>query len=188
MIISKFSSRERALVIATILILFSTVSYGFIIEPLLRAYSDLSYRIATDAKKLEKNQRLIHMKDAIIAEYERYSKILRPTGSDEEEIASMLKVIEATARNDNVYILNIRPQPLKDEELYKIFSLELSAEAEIERLVRFIYDLQTGTDLLRVRRLTISAGSAKSGQLKALMIITKPAIHKTATNINKLSK
>lgn len=188
MILSKFSGRERTLVVATILILLSTVSYGFIIEPLLRAYSDLKFKIATDAKKLEKSERLIHMKDAIIAEYERYSKILKPARSDEEEIASMLKVIEATARNDNVYIMNIRPQPLKEEELHKIFSLELSAEAQIERLMKFIYDLQTGTDLLRVRRLTIRAGAAKSGQLKALMIITKPAIKQPQRSANSLGR
>ncbi len=177
MILSKFTKRERRLTVITVVIVLSTVSYVFIIEPLMRAWSELSNEIRTSEVKLEKSFRLLNQQDRLKAEYEMYAPHIKKISSDEEEIASMLKVVEEIARNDSIHITNIRPQPLVDRGFYKEIAFELIAEANIKQLCKFMYDLQSSGNLLRTKRLTLSAASSKKEELKAVMEIAKPSIN-----------
>ena len=177
MMISKFSKREQLLLVITIVIVTITLSYGFIIEPLIGAFSNLNRQIETGRLKLQKASKMLMRQDIITEEYKKYVNFLKPAGSDEEEIASMLKTIESIARKNNIHISNIRPQPAKERGYYKEFIFELISEADIDHLIKFIYDLQVSGNLLRVDRLTLSASSSKEG-LKAVMEITKPSVAK----------
>ncbi len=176
MILSKFSGREKILIISTVTVTFITLTYGFIVEPIIAAYSRLNRQILSSTLKLEKGYRLLKRAEKIKTEYARYAQLVKPSRSDEEEIASMLKVIEATARGNNIYIRNIRPEPTKEREFYKEFIFELTVEAGIKRLGKFIYDLQSSGNLLRVKRLTLSASSKSADSLRAVLEISKPAI------------
>ncbi|MEE8359409.1 MAG: type 4a pilus biogenesis protein PilO [Candidatus Omnitrophota bacterium] len=176
MILSKFSSREKILVISTVAVTIVTLTYGFIIEPIVGAYSRLNRQILSSTLKLEKGYRLLKRAEEIKTEYAKYAQLVKPSQSDEEEIASMLKVIEVLARGNNIYIRNIRPEPTKENEFYKEFMFELTAEAGIERLGKFIYDLQSSGNLLRVKRLTLSASSKGADSLKAVLEISKSAL------------
>lgn len=176
MILQRFTRRERILVSITIAIVFSTIFYGFVIEPLSRTYSRLNNQIRSGSLKLQRNYKLLNQKDSIKAEYEKYSPLIKPLPSEEEEIAAVLKVIEAIARENNIYITNIRPQPVRARLYYDELTFELIAEADIENLIKFIYDLQTSKNLLRVKKLTLSSTSTKDNLLKAIMEITKPSI------------
>lgn len=176
MLLSKFSKREKILLVATILIVSTTVSYVFIIEPIIGAFTKLNRQIETGTLKLERSQKLLKKKGVIEAEYKKYASLVKPLASDEEEIASMLKAIEAIARKNNIHITNIRPQPVAKKPFYKEFIFEFVAEADIARLIKFIYDLQVSGNLLRVNKLTLSATSKKQKGLKAIMEITKPSM------------
>ncbi|MDB4349334.1 type 4a pilus biogenesis protein PilO [Omnitrophica bacterium] len=175
MILTKFSKRERILVSATIAITLATISYGFIIEPVIATYSKINRQIRSNTLKLEKGYRLLRRANEIKAEYRKYADLVKPLPSDEEEIAAMLKAIEAIARGNNIYITNIRPQPARENEYYKEFIFELTAEAGVERLGKFIYDIQSSGNLLRVRKLTLNS-SSKERSLKAVMEISKSSI------------
>jgi Tfp pilus assembly protein PilO len=176
MILSKFSKRERTLVLATVSITIATIAYGFIIEPIIGGFSIVNRQIRSSTLKLEKGYRLLKRADEIKAEYKKYADLIKPLPSDEEEIASMLKAIEAIARGNNIYINNIRPEPVRQNEFYKEFIFELTVEATVERLGKFMYDIQSSGNLLRVRRLTLSASSKRKKGLKAVMEISKPSI------------
>lgn len=176
MILAKFTKRERILIIATITIVLSTISYTLIIEPLIRTYFKLNHQIKASSLKLERNYKILKRQDYINTEYEKYSSLIKPSSSEEEEIASMLKVIEAKARENNIFITNIRPLPAKDKVYYRELTFELIAEAGIDRLVKFIYDLQTSGNLLRARKLTLTSSYTKSDVIKAVIEITKPSI------------
>jgi len=176
MILSKFSRRERILVISTVTVTVATLAYGFIIDPIIDTYSGLNRQIASSTLKLEKGYRLLKRVEEIKAEYAKYAQLIKPSQTDEEEIASMLTAIEVLARGNNIYIRNIRPEPIKENEFYKEFIFELTAEAGIERLGKFIYDIQSSGNLLRVKRLTLSASSKGADNLRVVLEISKPAL------------
>jgi len=176
MIISKFSMREKAMAIGTSTIIITALIYAFIAEPVMRTHSRLNRQISSGLMKLEKSYRLIRSEEAILAKYSRYAELIKPMPSEEEEIAAMLKAIEEIARSNSIYITNIRPQPVRDKEAYSEVVFELSAEAGLERLIKFIYDMQRSGNLLRVTRLTLTAGGSKESLLRTVMEISKPYI------------
>ncbi len=176
MILSRFSKRERSLTIATITIVATVVSYGFVVEPLISSWSRLNRRIGSMSLKLERNYKLLGRGEIIEERYKRYSRYVKPLSSEEEEVASMLKEIEAMARADSVHINNIRPHPARDRGFYEDFIFEVIADADISSLVKFIYDLQNSGNLLRVKKFTLSAVSKQKDQLKIIMLINKPAV------------
>jgi Tfp pilus assembly protein PilO len=175
MITSKFSKREKALLAATIAITAAVLSYGFVIEPVIDAYTRVNRGIRANTLKLEKSYRLLRREEDIKDAYSKYAELIKPMPSDEEEVAAMLKAIEAIASSNGIYVTNIRPQPARDKGFYKEFAFELIGEAGIDKLVRFIYDLQNSGNLLKVRKLVLSS-SGGGDDLKAVMEITKPSI------------
>ena len=172
MIQTRFSNRERALILITTAVVASTLFYGFIIEPLINAYSKIDRQIASGALKLERNNKLIRRSDIINNEYKKYRALIKPSLSEEEAKAGILKTIESIARACNMYISNIRPQPVRTLSFYKELSFELVGEASIDNLVKFIYDIQKSGNLLRVSRLTLTSRTSKKDTLKSIILIT----------------
>lgn len=175
-VLTKFSKREHQLLIATVLIVSTTFIYGFVIEPLTETYRKIGRETETSVLKLQKSYKLLQQADIIETEYNKYAATLKRLPSDEEEMASMLKAIELTARKNNIRITNIRPQPIKDRVYYREFVFELVCEVDASQVVKFMYDLQTTGNLLRASRVTLTTGSGKDKMLKAIMEITKPSI------------
>lgn len=176
MILSKFSVRERILTLATIGITLIVLSYVFIIEPLINAYSRLNRHIRTNNTKLVKGYSLLKRADNIKDEYIKYRNQVNDIPSDEEEVAFILKVIESIATKNDIHITNIRPQPPRDRGSYQELVFELTAESGIDRLMKFIYDTQTSNNLLRVKRLTLSSSTRGKAALKSIMEITRPSL------------
>ena len=176
MILSKMAKREKLLVQITAAIVMVAVLYTFIIEPLISANNSIDREIMTGERRLSKNLRVLKNEDAIKSEYAKHEGLIQPAASDEEEIASMLGAIESLARVNKIDISNIRPDQVKVFEHYKEFAFELVAQAEIEMLVKFMYDLQNSGNLLRVRRLSLSPSPSKKNALRAVIEVIKPSI------------
>ena len=183
MIIEKFSKREQGLLLITAILVACAFVYGFVAEPLIRAHAGLNRQIETGRLKLQKNQKLLSQRVTIMADYKRYADMIKPMASEEEEVAAMLKIIENIARKGSIRITNVRPQPVKDEGIYKEFTFELIAESDVKGLAKFIYDLQGSGNLLRVRKLTMSTAASKDKSIKAIIEITKPSFTVTLSDI-----
>ncbi len=176
--LSKFSKREQILVASTVTIAVATLAYVLIIDPIIGAYSTVERRIEAKKKKLQKDYRVLRKERVIKTDFNKYAFLIKPLASDEEEIASMLRIIEVVGRKNSIRITNIRPRPVKDKLYYKEFVFEVVAEAEIDKLVKFIYELQSSDNLLRIVKLSISAGSTRRRVkgLRAILEISKPGI------------
>ncbi|MBL7068665.1 MAG: type 4a pilus biogenesis protein PilO [Candidatus Omnitrophica bacterium] len=176
MITLKFSKREEMLLTVTVIIVAATIAYSFVIDPVAEAFSRLNRQIETGLLKLDKSYKLLQMKEQINREYQEYAGYIKPLRSEEEEMASMLKAIESIARKNKISITNIRPQAVKTREFYREFVFELNAETDVGSLSKFIYELQSSENLLRVTRLTLTTSYTKDKALKAIMEITKPSL------------
>lgn len=164
------------LLLGAVAIVGITFGYNFVVEPVVKSFSEITGDIETGYLKLEKSYRLLQRKNIITDEYEKYEDYIDPAGSEEEELASMLKAIESIASTNKIRITNIRPQPTKSRDIYKLFVFELSAEADITQLSKFIFDLQSSANLMRVTRLTLKSSLNKGNLLSASLEITKPSM------------
>jgi hypothetical protein len=107
----------------------------------------------------QKYARIAGRHGAAVEGYGQFADQLKMEGSEEEEMAILLKDIEGLARG-RVRITNIKPYSVTDLDFYKQFSVELECEATMESLVGFIYEVEHARPMLRLRRLRIQAKGA----------------------------
>ena len=170
------SKRERYILYVCIFVVASSLLYSFVVEPTARRWRDLGREILTQRAKLDKNLRVIAREESVRQEYERYAANVRQKGSDEEEMASLLREVETLARGSGVRITDIKPRPVKDMQFYKRYIIEVESEARMRELTRFIYRLQRSSQVLKVERLRLSAKGRRTPLLKSYMLIARVLI------------
>ena len=171
-IFSRFSKRERLLFGSTFSIIAAVCLYIFIAEPLYKKWSEINLEFESADSKLFKNLKLLAEKDKLEKEYTGYQEYTQK-GGGEEEIPSVLKEIESAALNCGVQITSMKPKDVKDFKRYKKLTIEVIAEADINQLMRFMYNLEASKKLLKVERLVVSLKGTKPNILKGTMLIRK---------------
>ena len=179
MILQRLSQREKLLLFSTLGILLAAGMYGLMLEPLVSKWKSLNEEIVQKTILLNKNLRTLQKEKPIREEFEKYSQHTGFEGTDEETIASLLKVIEEKASATSTYITNIRPRPIRETPFYKEFIFEVIAESSLDQLAKFIFELQNSKELLKVRRMTLTMKSSKRQALKGVMEISKISVTST---------
>ena len=167
------SKRERYILYICVTVIASSLLYNFVLEPAVRRWRSLGKEILVQRAKLEKNLKVIAREESARREYERYAGYIEQKGSDEEEMALLLREIEMLASNSGVRITDIKPRPVKDMKFYKKYTIEVESESEIRSLTRFVYQLQKSKQLLKVQRLRLTTKGRGSPILRSYMLITR---------------
>lgn len=152
-----------------LIVVISALFYSLVIEKFMKTWGDLNLKIAKAEKELFKNYRLIEKEKEITGEYEKYITYLKAKGGNEEEASSLLLEIETLARKNNVSTTDLKPLEVKGVEFYKKYVFEVSAEATIKSLTKFIYELQSSSKLLTVEHLTLGLKVSGTDILQARM-------------------
>lgn len=176
MIINKLSKREKIFLLVTIIVVSSVFGYVLILEPLTRNWSRLNRQIVQRSRKLNQNLLILKKERKIKSEFAKYAEYAKSLGTDEEIIAYLLKTIEQKASLTSTYITNIRPRDVKDKGFYREFTFELVSESGLDDLMRFIYELQNSSELLTVKRLTLTLKSSERQTLRGVIEISKISV------------
>ena len=169
----KLSQKEKVgLSFAFVFIVIASLD-RLVISPIRATFERIDQSIKISEKQLAHDLRNVHLKDKIAEEYEKYFPYVQRSGSDEEEVAKILGEIEALARQSNVYLVNMKPQTPKEIDFYKEYAVEIEAEGEILPLTKFLYQIYTSDQLLRVEKLRLNSVKKGDKTLKASMLITR---------------
>ncbi|MFH1776422.1 MAG: GspMb/PilO family protein [Candidatus Omnitrophota bacterium] len=160
---AKLSKTERILFITAGISLSILVLYYFVIAPLSKKTSMLNSRILLSEKKLKKFLRVLNNKDKISKEYDIYAPYLDVSSSNEEIQAKMLEEIEYLAKTSGLYIIDMKPQPVKKIAAYRKYIVAVQAEGELEALVTFLHRLYKVKSLLDVEQMNSYTRSIKDG-------------------------
>jgi len=124
-----------------------------------------------EEKLLRLDSILKHAKD-VNAQYENvvagYKEI---TDSD-----NLLREIEDIANKTNLTILNIKPGAVKDEGLFKTYSIKISAQDEILSVASFLYGLTEGLKSVGVERVQIN--TENKNELPKVTLLINAAVFK----------
>jgi Tfp pilus assembly protein PilO len=133
----------------------------------------LSNDILLDEAKLKKGVSLLEKKDDIDKEYGKYASYFSLQNlSDEEAVASFLKEVEKISRATGLVILDMKPQKeAKNDKFSKQYQINIKAEANMEELIKFLYELHNSSILFSVERATLSPKSEDSSDLSIVMTV-----------------
>jgi len=169
----KITKKERFIGIIAACVILAAIADKFFYQPIRDKFSDMSKKIFVEEKKVSANLRNVAQKDIILDEYKKLSAYVAPMGTDEEEISRFLSIIEETARNTNVYVSGMKPQPTAKIDFYKRYVVELDIEASAERLMDFLYRLESLNQLINVEELQLTTKNESPKMLKIRLLVTR---------------
>ncbi len=173
MFLDKLSKREKigAFVGAAVLLILFLDS--MVIKPVTARIRTLNKEIKASETQLNRYMRNLSREEAVLKEYEKYSKYVKKAGSDEEETAKILGEIETLARESNLALADMKPRMPRMIGFYKEYMVEIEVEGDMSSLVSFLYQLNNSTQLLRAEKVRLYPRKKGAAVIKGAMLVTK---------------
>ncbi len=165
------TKRERIILFLTFGVIVSSLIFNFIFIPLKNRFSSLNQQILSNRVKLEKSLKLLGERERIKTRYTEISSLIKKDISEEEILADTLSELENFANISEFRIIDVRPQSPKITTGYKEFLIEIRGEARIEGALRFIYELENSTYLLKIKRFQLNPKA--EGNIEGNLLISK---------------
>jgi Tfp pilus assembly protein PilO len=173
MVLSRLSKREKAILYGTVLVVSLTAIDRLIINPIFSKMEALNKQIQEKDAGIKKDLRILAQKERILAEKVKYASFLSSSASEEEEMTSILKEVEALAGKSSVYLVDMKPVGLKKSGSSEKYLINVNCEAQMEQLTEFIYNIESSNKLLSVEKCQINPKSKDSSVVKCSMSIAK---------------
>jgi Tfp pilus assembly protein PilO len=178
---SRLSSVERWFIIIAIIVVFAVVNFVFVF-PRFNDWSVLTNRMSDAREKLKKYEDMIAQTPSFS------NQITKLEGENsavpqEDQAINFLTAIQGQAVQSGVSIQVNNRSPERTNQFFLERAQTLSTQSGEAQLVDFLYNLGTGSSLIRVRALSISRDPTQQ-QLKANMTLIasfqkKPAVRTT---------
>ena len=165
--------RERWLLGLALITAGLSVGYRFVIEPGVERWQALHQEIRAARVELERHRRMIARRDDVMTAYGQLGELARVEGSDEEAMTLILQTIEGLARESGVRITDIKPQPVRTRSFYTEYGVELESEGTVQQLMKFIYELQLSSQMLRVDRMRLTTRSGAAPRLRGELLVRR---------------
>ena len=175
--LSKLSPREKKILYVVGVLLMVVFGYHGIWRPMREKFGSLDEEIFDTEMRLRKAKIFYRQRQDILEEAKKYPNLEQmEAGTDEEEIARVLNLIEQTARKAGVSLSDVKPQQVRSDKVSKSYVVELNAESEIKQLVEFIYELQYSPLLLKVEQLNTAPKQEKSTTLRSFLVVSRVVV------------
>jgi Tfp pilus assembly protein PilO len=165
------------------LIFFIAVSFAIIafldrvvFHVIFSKMATLDEQIKMQQTLIKKNLRILSEKDAILNLDKEYSVYSVQAKSQEEEISGILKEIENLASQAAVYMSEIKPAGLKDEKVFRKYSIILNCEATMEQIANFMYRMENSNTLFTIDNYSLAVKDKEKGTLKCTMTVSKVVV------------
>ncbi|MFH1288094.1 MAG: hypothetical protein ABII25_05300 [bacterium] len=180
MFIEKLSPREKKYFLVVIIAGSFALADHFFFQKILDAFRNVDSETYLAEGKIRKNIYILSQNNRIGKEYKKFDVYFQKTmKSDEEEIAKISSLIEGKAKASRISINNMKPYPVKDLKTYKNYAIEIEAESRIGPLISFIYELESGPEMLKVEKFGLSVKEEGKPVFKTSMQISKIVIGKS---------
>ncbi|UCC94425.1 MAG: type 4a pilus biogenesis protein PilO [Candidatus Omnitrophota bacterium] len=169
----RLSKREKIVFYGAIISVFFALLFRLIIFPFLSKRESQNEEIKNKKIVIQKDLRLLALKDIIVKESQKYKELFSQKFSPEEQMTSTLKEIENLANEAGIYIVYIRPGETKTEKFFQYYLVNLSCEGEMSQIVGFFHSIEVSNTLLTIERYTIAPKSEGSRIAQCRMTISK---------------
>jgi hypothetical protein len=153
---TRFSSRERNLLIITVSLALLTILEFAVIRPAVSDVSRLRTKVRISANDLGRMRAVERRRREVETTYEKIRSRVTSTKSPMREIQDLLLTVEETAKSAGVEIqqnVHVKDDPF---EYFSKHTLHFRGRGEMSSLMRMIYDLQSPDLLLKIAEMKFS--------------------------------
>lgn len=177
MILNKLTPREKKIFYVVIGLLGLVLGYHGAWRPMLEKFSLLDEEIFAFQMKLRKAKIYLRQEDEIREEAKKYPNLEKiEAGTDEEETARLLNLIEQTARNSSVSLSDVKPQEVKSDRITRHYAVELNAESSLDALLAFVYALEHSPEFLKIEQVNTAPKEDQAAVLRTFLIVTRTVV------------
>ena len=176
MFLAKLSQKEKTGLFISAILVSLVILDRLILTPINDRIRQINREIKIDEKQLAMGLRNLNQKEFVSSEYKKYALYLKNSGSDDEKTTAILSEVENLAHKSGVSLIDMKPQQPQNINFYKEYTIEVEAEGSMDALVRFLYELNTSSQLLRAEKLRLNLKDKDSSVVKATIQITKISI------------
>jgi len=163
----QFSKNEKILGLIVLALLFMFIFNALIISPLREKLKTIEQDIARLKLTIRKYSKLELERDPLLKEYKNIERYLSLKGSEDEKITAVLSKVENEAHNAKVTIVDLKPDTAVRSKGFPVtYRIQLNAEADIVKLVNFIYSLENADILLKIDKLNLSVKDEATGIMR----------------------
>jgi len=177
----KLSRRDKRVLAAGFLIAVGIVAWSFVLSPMQQRWHKARTMLQADRDDLEKLQRIADEGSQYARERERVLRMVRELpdlAASQWVVPALINEVQGLGQESGVTITRYEPLAAKIEESYASYSLTLSCQCSVAKLVEFLYDLQEHRPVIAVTRLHIvpPGPEAKTTDLSVELLLTTYAV------------
>ncbi len=167
------NQREQALLLVGLMTLGVFVARQWIYAP-LNGYAE---RLAREAARLEEQAAGIAARVSDYAGYEKdfqeEAQRLTRREPEEQEMSGMIAVIEKTAAESGVTIIEVKPQTVSRDAVSEKFSVHVIAGHDFFSVMRFVYGLESRPDGFFIDEISMERGPGHSRTVRCVLKISR---------------
>lgn len=168
----RLSKREKMVFYATVIFISLAFLDRAVIGPIVSRIRLLDEKIRAEEDLIRKNARIVAEKDKVEASIKSLNSYSRKAQSQEEEVAYLLGEVEKLARKTSLYIVDMKPLGMQEDNVSRKYTVDLNCEAQMEQIVNFMYEVENSPMLFIVETFNISPKSKDSSIAKVNMRIS----------------
>jgi hypothetical protein len=163
----KIKKIQKVLIFLVSGAIFIFLTYRFLSLGLQAKLKKINLQIKVEEEKLRQGLRIQKDKDKVLEEYKNYSSYFKVGSHDREIVAKFLKEIENITQESGVLVVNLTPENQPEQiQGYKKFRADLKAEANIEQLYNFLYQIKDSKLLVKLDKISIAPKNEEASVLR----------------------
>ena len=165
-------TREKYLAGIAVTITILWFSYSWIIEPIWDQLTNMHSTLHEKNLQLSQFKKIINESEKLKKEYDQLSNSSGKNLSYEDEIASILSIVESVARKESVHISDMKPLQFKKTEKTPKTVISIEFDTGLKSLVSFLYKLEHSYPF-HIENIRINAGEIGKETVNAYLVLSK---------------
>jgi len=174
--LGRMKKREKLFLYGASLMIAFAFSDQVIVRPIAGTFRSSGQELQDLRTEIKRTMRILSQKDRIMKQIGRDRMYAAHTGSEEEEMLSVLEHIEELAAKAAVNLLFVKPAGVKTEGITKKYYVALQCEGQTMQVATFFHELESSPRLLKIEKYAIQPARKKSSILKATATIFRAAV------------
>jgi len=171
--LARLSKKEKLFFYIAAFVISLTLLDRLIISTIYFRMEAINKETKEKEASIKNTLHLLSQKNRILSESAKYAPFLSKVDFNEEQVPSLLKEIETLANNSSIYLIDIKPQGLKEVGTSKRYLVTLNCEAQMEQLIEFMYNIENSNSLFLIGKYQITPKSRESSVASCSMSIYK---------------
>jgi len=170
--ISHLSKKDKLLFYAAVIIVSLLLFDWLVIRTFFGLISGLDKQIQEKEAQIKTDLKILAQKQRIEIQRANYGSYLGMGKTDNEEFTVILKEVETLANKAGINLVDMKPGGVKESGSSKKYQITLNCEGSMEKIVEFMYEIETAKKLFTVEKYELTPKSKDTALVKCSMTIS----------------